>query len=157
MLQKPPLDRIDRKILATLQEDGRLTNQRLAEMVSLSPSACLARVRRLERDRVITGYKAQVDPAKIGPNLTVFAELTASVHDIASTRRIEAALCEMPEAIEAYQVSGSYDFLVRFLVPSMARWTDLADELADGELKIATVRTVASMRQIKGWNGVPVD
>ncbi len=56
-MPKPMLDRIDRKILALLQEDGRLTNKRLAERVSLSPSACLARVRQLERDGVITGYK----------------------------------------------------------------------------------------------------
>ncbi len=155
-MPKPMLDRIDRKILALLQEDGRLTNKRLAERVSLSPSACLARVRQLEQNGVITGYKAQVNPAKLGPSLTFFAELTASAHDMASTRRIERALREMPEAIEAYQVSGSYDFLVRFLVPDMTRWTELADELADGELKIATVKTVATMRQLKGWSGVPV-
>ena len=113
------------------------------EAVSLSPSACLARLRRLEKEEVITGYKAQVDAAKLGPNLTVFAEIVASAHDLGSTRKIKQALAEIPEAVEAYQVSGSYDFLVRFLVPDMEFWTNLADELADGELKIETVRTVA--------------
>jgi len=154
--QKPSLDRIDRKILDILQRDGRISNQRLSEAVALSPSACLARLRRLEREEVITGYKAQVDAAKLGPNLTVFAEIVASAHDPASTRRIEQALADISEAIEAYQVSGSYDFLVRFLVPDMEFWTNLADELADGELKIETVRTVAVMRRIKGWVGVPL-
>lgn len=157
MPQHPRLDAIDRRILVALQEDGRLTNQRLAENVGLSPSACLARVKRLERTGVITGYKAQIDPARLAPSLTVFAELTVSAHDPAGTRRIETALKELPEAVEAYQVSGNYDFLVRFLVPDMAYWTALADELTDGELKIETVKTVASMRQLKSWSGVPVD
>ena len=157
MAQKPVLDRLDRRILEILQRDGRISNQRLSELVALSPSACLARMRRMEKEGVITGYKAQIDPSKLGPNLTVFAEITASGHDIASTRRIEAALVEIPQAIEAYQVSGSYDFLVRFLVPDMEFWTNLADELADGDLTIETIRTVAVMRKIKGWVGVPVE
>lgn len=96
MSNKPPMDRIDCKILAALLTDGRVSNQRLSEEVARSPSACLA------------------------------------------------------------QVSGAYDFLVRFLVPDMESWTTLADELADGELTIETVRTVASMRRIKGWVGVPI-
>ena len=72
-----------------------------------------------------------------------------------SIRRIEQTLAEIPEAIEGYQVSGNYDFLVRFLVPDMEFWANLADELADGDLKIETVRTIAVMRRIKGWVGVP--
>ena len=157
MSKKLLLDRIDRRILTILQRDGRISNHRLSEQVALSPSACLSRVRRLEAEGVITGYRAQVDPAKLGPNLTVFAEIRASGHDLATTRRIEAALMAIPQAIEAYQVSGSYDFLVRFLVPDMEHWTVLADELADGELTIETVRTIAVMRKLKGWAGVPVD
>ena len=154
--QNTSIDAMDRKILDVLQPNGRISNRRLSELVSLSPSACLARVRRLERAEVITGYKAQVDPAKLGSNLTMFAELTVSGHHLAITRRIEQTLLDMPEAIEAFQVSGNYDFLVRFLVPDMERWTDLADELADSDLTIETVRTVASMRRIKGWVGVPL-
>lgn len=157
MPQDPPIDRIDRRILAALQRDGRVTNQRLSEEVALSPSACLARVKRLEKSGVITGYRAQVDPARLGSCLVVFAELTASAHDIASTRRIEAALRDMPQAVEAYQVSGNYDYLVRFLVADMGEWTRLADEIATGELRIDTVKTVAAMRVLKAWSGVPID
>lgn len=156
MPQRPPLDRIDTNIVELLQRDGRITDQRLADAVALSPSACLSRVRRLEAAGVITGYKAQVNPAKIGPSLTIFAELTVSAHDMANTSAIETALQAMPEAIEAYQVSGNYDFLVRFLVPDMDRWTELADQFADGALKIDTVKTVAAMRQLKRWSGVPL-
>lgn len=157
MPNNPGLDRIDRKILAVLQRDGRITNQRLSDLVALSPSACLARVKRLERTGVITGYRAQVDPTRLGSCLVVFAELTVSAHDAASTRRIEAALRDMPQAVEAYQVSGNYDFLVRFLVNDMSDWTALADNLTEGDLKIETVRTVAAMRVLKAWNGVPTE
>lgn len=148
-------NRVDRRILTLLQQDGRITNQELSERVGLSASACLARVRRLEHEGVITGYRAQVDPTRLGACLDVFAELSVGAHDVATTRRLEAALRDMPEAVEAYQVSGSYDFLVRFLIPDMDSWTRLADELADGDLRIDTIRTVAVMRVLKAWNGVP--
>jgi Lrp/AsnC family leucine-responsive transcriptional regulator len=148
-------DRVDRRILTLLQQDGRITNQDLAGRVGLSPSACLARVRRLEREGVITGYRAQVDPTRLGSCLVIFAELSIGAHDVATTRRLETALRDMTEAVEAYQVSGSYDFLVRFLVPDMDSWTRLADELADGELRIDTIKTVAVMRVLKAWSGVP--
>ncbi|WP_242416484.1 Lrp/AsnC family transcriptional regulator [Sphingomonas panni] len=156
MSNNPRSDRIDRRILEMLQRDGRITNQALAQSVGLSPSACLARVRRMERDGVITGYRAQVDATRLGACLVVFAELTVGAHDVATTRRLEAALKEMPEAVEAYQVSGSYDFLVRFQVPDMDTWTRLADELADGDLRVITVKTTAVMRVLKAWGGVPL-
>lgn len=157
MTEKNSIDRIDRKILAVLQEDGRITNQNLADRVALSPSACLARVKRMEKSAIINGYKAQVDVTKLGPSLTIFAELTSSAHDTTNNRKIEQALEEMPEVIEAYQVSGSYDYLVRFLVPDIERWTALADQLVDGGLKIETIRSVASMKKVKSWTGVPMD
>lgn len=154
---KPAIDRIDRKILRALQRDGRMTNQQLAEQVALSPSACLARVRRLEDAGVITGYRAQVDPTQLGSCLVVFAEIAAVSHDLAVTKRLEATLRDMPEAIEAYQVSGDYDFLIRFLVEDMDEWTQIADALAGADLQIKTIKTVASMRVLKGWNGIPID
>ncbi|MEE4210040.1 MAG: Lrp/AsnC family transcriptional regulator [Parvularcula sp.] len=149
-----PLDQIDRRILEILQDDGRISNHRLSELVNLSPSACLARVRRLESDRVITGYRAQVDAAKIGPSLTVFAELTLSRNNIESTEEIEAALVELPELTEAWEVSGRYDILARFLVPDMERWTQLAAELAGRDIAVETVRTVLAVKRIKLFSGV---
>jgi Lrp/AsnC family leucine-responsive transcriptional regulator len=154
---KSTVDRIDRKILKVLQVDGRITNQDLADRVALSPSACLTRVKRMENNGVIVGYKAQVDVTKFGPNLTIFAEITASAHDPESYKRIEQTWVDMPEVIEAFQVSGRYDYLVRFLVLDMDRWTSLVDKLTDGDLKIETIRTVSMMRRIKTWRGVPMN
>src|SRR5690606_9293877 len=96
-----PLDRIDRRILAVLQADGRITNQALSEQVALSPSACLARVKRLERAGVIDGYMARLDPLKLGPSLIVFAEIWLARHHPADFTAFEAAVAQVPEIVEA--------------------------------------------------------
>jgi len=157
MPEKPQIDRVDHRILTALQRSGRMTNQNLAEQVALSPSACLARVRRLERLGVITGYRAQVDPTQLGSCLVIFAELTVSTHDARTIRHLETELRSIPEVVEAYQVSGGYDFLVRFLVADMAEWMALADRLLAENLKIMTLRTIVVTRVLKAWNGVPTE
>lgn len=151
------LDRIDRAILAELQHDGRITNQRLAEKVALSPSACLARVKRLEAAGVIRGYTARVAPSALGLPVTVFAELTLATHDLRRVRAVEAALRAMPEVVEALQVSGSYDYLVRFVVSDMDRWSVLADSLFDGDLPLQKIVTVVMMKEIKSGGMLPMD
>lgn len=150
------MDGVDLKILGALQREGRITNQRLSDVVGLSASACLARVKRLERAGVITGYRAQVDPTKLGACLVVFAEITVSSHDAASLRHIEAFLRDLPQAIEAYQVGGSYDLLVRFLVGGMSEWSSVADSILKGDLGVVTIRMHSAIRILKSYSGVPV-
>ena len=157
MSEEHVIDRIDRKILKALQRDGRMTNQRLADEVALSPSACLARVKRLESWGVITGYRAQVDPTRLGSCMVIFAQITLASHDPMTFRRLREALDKIPEALEAYQVSGDYDFLVRFLVTDMNEWADLSAQLTGAEIGVTTIKTMVSMRVLKGWAGVPVE
>ena len=88
MAADPSLDRIDRKILANLQAEGRLTNQALAERVALSPSACLARVKRLEQAGIIQGYHARLDPFRIDVGVVLFAEVTLKAHGAADLARL---------------------------------------------------------------------
>src|SRR6185295_20094295 len=95
------LDRIDRKILAALQADARLTNQALSEAVALSPSACLARVRRLERSGVIQGYHARLDPFALDVGLVLYAEVTLDGHTPAELARFEEAIVALPQVVEA--------------------------------------------------------
>ena len=80
MAAEPTLDRIDRRILAALQADGRLTNQALSEQVALSPSACLVRVRRLEHIGIIQGYHARIDPLRLHVGLVLYVEVTLKGH-----------------------------------------------------------------------------
>lgn len=157
MSEEHPVDRIDRKILNALQRDGRMTNRRLADEVGLSSSACLARVKRLESSGVITGYRAQVDRTQLSSSMVVFAQIAVATHDQTTFRRLRETLNDMPEAIEAYQISGDYDFLVRFLVSDINEWAELSAKLTNGGINVVTIKTMVSIRVLKGWAGVPIE
>src|SRR5689334_10698853 len=119
--KRPPLlDRIDLKILATLQTDGRITIQRLAEHVGLSARPCLERVRRLEAAKIITGYRAIIELEQLSRPLTVFAEVALERH--AFQLPFERRLAALEEAVECWQVSGNFDYLVQFVCADVARY-----------------------------------
>ena len=107
------LDNVDRKLLSQLQQEGRRTNQALADDVGLSPSACLARVRRLEALGVIVGYHAEVAAELLGPTMMVFAELTLRKHLIAELDAFDRVLDTITAIVEAYRISGAYDYLLK--------------------------------------------
>lgn len=150
------LDRIDRRILAVLQAEGRITNQALAERVAMSPSACLARVRRLERAGVIDGYMARLDPLKLGPRLVVFAEIWLEKHHPANFAAFEAAVAEIPEIVEASHVTGDFDYLLKVVVPDMVSWTRLAEALVARDIGVDRVSTHVLMTKPKVFRGYPV-
>ena len=105
-----PLDSTDRRMLAILQREGRISNAALAERLHLSPSPCLRRLRALEQEGVIVGYRAELDRLKLGLGLTVFAGLKVDRHSDENAAEISAALRAAPEVISAHIVSGSADF-----------------------------------------------
>ena len=104
---RPQRDRIDRAIVTRLQVDGRLANVDLADAVSLSPSACLRRVKALEADGIIAGYRAEVDRSRAGLDLTVFIELRVEGHSKGSAARIEQALTAIPAVVACYEGMGA--------------------------------------------------
>ena len=106
------LDSIDRAILQALQQDGRLSNVELAQRVHLSPSACLRRVKALEADGIIAGYRAEVSRARAGLGLTVFVGLKVDRHSRETSARVEDALLAIPAVVACYLVSGGDDFLI---------------------------------------------
>src|SRR3546814_10946201 len=110
------LDRIDRKSLRCLQEEARLTNQTLAERIALSPSACLARVRRLEELCIIQGYHARLDPFRVDVGLVLFVEITLEGRAPDEQARFQKALSAIPEIVEASPVSGRIDYLLNVVV-----------------------------------------
>lgn len=150
-----PLDRIDRRIIALLERDGRMTNAALAARVALSPSACLARVRRLEREGVIAGYGARVDPGRLGPGLTLVAEVTLARHEPADFRAVETLFRDDPRVLEAAEISGRSDYLVRVRVGSMEEWRDLTASWARPPSPIARVTSQVVMHQTKPFVGHP--
>jgi Lrp/AsnC family leucine-responsive transcriptional regulator len=111
---------VDRAIVARLQRDGRIANVDLADAVSLSPSACLRRVKALEASGVIAGYHAEVSRAAAGLGLTVFIGLRVAAHSRETSAQIEQALLAIPAVVACYVVSGTDDFLVEAAVPDLA-------------------------------------
>src|SRR3990167_2574968 len=116
------IDRMDRKILEALQAEGRLSNVELPARVALSPSPCLRRVKRLEDDGVIAGYRAVVDRAKVGLGLTVFVEIKAGKHSRENAANLSRGIATMPEVVSCHIVSGTADFLAEIVVPDLAAY-----------------------------------
>ncbi len=156
MTARPKLDRIDRRILAALQADARLTNQALSEQVALSPSACLARVRRLEREGVIQGYHARLDPFTIDVGLVLYADITLEGHTPAELARFEKEIAGLPQVVEASHVTGSFDYILKVVVADMREWTQIAESLASGDLGVDRINTHVVMRKPKFFVGYPV-
>ncbi len=150
------IDRIDRKILAVLQRDGRITNAALAEEVALSPSACLARMRRLETMGIITGYRADIAIEKLRSALLIYGEVTLKRHLPEDFRAIETLFAADPRVLEAAEISGKSDYMVKVLVTDMAEWRDLTAEWTAGPWQIERVSSSVAMHRTKGFSGYPL-
>lgn len=150
------LDRIDRRILAELQADGRLTNQALSERVALSPSACLARVRRLERTGVIKGYHARLDPFALDVGLVLYAEVTLKGHSPEELELFERAIDAIPAIVEASHMTGAYDYLLKVVTADMAEWTMVAEKLTGADIGVDRINTHVMMNKPKFFVGYPI-
>ncbi|WP_020208578.1 Lrp/AsnC family transcriptional regulator [Gilvimarinus chinensis] len=114
------LDRYDGMILERLQRDGRISNQELADAISLSPSPCLRRVRQLEEEGLIDGYVALLNARKLGLNLTAFIHISMDKHTPERFEHFEAAIASYPEVLECHLITGqSADYLLKVIVDDM--------------------------------------
>lgn len=130
------LDRIDLRILALLQKNGRITNVDLAEKVNLSPSPCLMRVKRLEKAGYIVGYGAQIELAKLGDVQLVFTEVTLGDHRKEDFFKFESAIRKIDNIVECHLVSGGYDYLLKFVTQNVANYQDIMESLLDQNIGI---------------------
>ena len=152
MQTEPDLDRIDRKILSILQEDGRIANLKLAEAVALSPTAVLARVQRLTRDGFILGYEARLNPLKLGAGMLVFVEVlldrtTPNVFD-----QFKAAVQVHPEIMECHMVAGGFDYLLKTRSADMNAYRVFAGNVLWQLPGVRETRTYAVMEEVKHSN-----
>jgi DNA-binding Lrp family transcriptional regulator len=122
------MDAIDRRILAELQEDGRLTLTELASRVSLSVSPCHRRLRELERSGAITGYRAVVDPAVLGLTFEALVFVTMQQEDRATLQAFEAGLAAIPHVLSAERLFGDPDYLLRIVTTDLDAYHSLQDE-----------------------------
>lgn len=123
------LDRIDKKILDVLQRDGRISMTELAQTIGLSTSPCSERVKRMERDGVITGYHARVSPKAMGKELLVFVEITLSSKSAEVFDKVRAELLHVPDVQECHLVSGNFDYLVKARLGGMDEYRSLLGDI----------------------------
>jgi DNA-binding Lrp family transcriptional regulator len=154
MKRAPALDRIDVKILAVLQRDGRSTIQKLAEKIGLSPRASLERVRRLEQAGVIAGYQAIVELRHLSRPVNVFAEIFLEKH--AQGSRFEKRIAALDEVVECWEVSGTVDYVARFVCADLAAYEELTKTLIDDPtLGVARIVSHVALRPIRRFSGYP--
>ena len=150
------LDRIDRRILQVLQEDGRLSNLKLAEAVALSPTAVLARVQRLTRDGYILGYEARLDPGKLGVGMLVFVEVLLDRTTPNVFEAFKAAVQVHPQILECHMVAGGFDYLLKTRMADMQAYRDFAGTVLWQLPGVRETRTYAVMEEVKNTARLPL-
>lgn len=151
------LDRADLKLLELLQRDGRTTVQALSEAIHLSARATLNRVRKLESEGLIEGYRALINRAVLGEQICVFAEIALKDQRQAAVQRFEKRMAAAPEVVACYVISGRYDYLVRIACPHLAHYHRLISAwLDDASLGVEKIVTNIELQTIKEFAGFPL-
>ena len=154
------LDAIDRRILRALQADGRITYDVLAAQVSLSPSAALRRVKRLEDSGVIAGYVALVPAERVGLGLTAYLNVRLEKHVEVHKRNpmdlFRAAVQTWPEVVECVALTGEMDYLMRVVVQDMAHYSRFVMETLLKHPSVEDCKTSFVMDRVKNTTAVPL-
>ncbi len=151
------LDAIDRRIIAVLRGEGRITNQALSERVGLSARPCLERVRKLETSGLIRGYGARLAPELAGHAIVAFAQISLRDHSVGRRERVEKVLKGCPDVVEVQVVSGEADYLARIVAGSLADYEELTGAwLADAQLGVARIATTFALKALKEFEGYPL-
>ena len=149
-------DRYDRALLQVLQVEGRITNSELAGRVSLSESACLRRVRRLEADGLIEGYAAVVSQPRAGLPVNVFVSITLERQERADRSAFEEAVCRIPEVMECYLMSGEYDYLLRVVVADTADFERVHSQQLTSLPHVSRVHSSFALRTVQKSRALPL-
>ena len=151
------LDRVDLKLLELLQHDGRATVQSLSDAVHLSARATLNRVRKLETQGQIEGYRALIHRAVLGEQICVFAEIALKDQRQSVIQRFERRMASTPEVVACYVISGRYDYIARIACPHLDHYHRLINEwLDDAALGIEKIVTNIELQTIKEFAGFPL-
>jgi Lrp/AsnC family leucine-responsive transcriptional regulator len=150
------LDRIDLRLLAVLQSEGRITNAELAERVKLSPSACLRRLQRIEADKIITGYAAQIDPQAVGLGLQAFVRVQLRSHESEAIERFVERVAGWDEVVACHALTGDMDYLLHVYVADLQDFSRfLLDHLLNA-VGVADVNSSFVLRTVKRSPALPL-
>jgi DNA-binding Lrp family transcriptional regulator len=150
------LDRSDHAILSVLQSDGRISNVDLADRVNLSESACLRRVRALEKSGLIKGYAAQVDQTKVGLPVDVFVNITLERQDLAELNAFEEAVQKIPEVMECYLMTGEHDYVLRVVVADVNDYERIHQKYLTRLPGVDRVNSSFALRTVRKTNQLPI-
>lgn len=150
------LDRIDLLLLAELQRSGRQTNTELAERVHLSPSACLRRAQRLEREGVIAGYRAEVDPERLGLGLQAFVRVQLTRHDAEAVAAFAGLVNEWDEVVACHALAGDMDYLLQVVVRDLEHFSRFLLDRLLNQAGVADVNSSFVLRTVKAFRGLPL-
>ena len=153
---KRDIDRIDRKILRELQADGRLAFTELGERVGLSTTPCTERVRRLERDGVIMGYHARLNPEMLNAGLLVFVEISLAYKSGDIFNEFRQAVLELPDILECHLVSGDIDYLIKARINEMSSYRKLLGDILLGLPHVRESRSYIVMEELKESLALPI-
>lgn len=155
-MANPPLDRTDLRILEILQQDGRISNQELAERVSLSPSPCLRRLRRLEELGVIRQYVALVDPQKIGLGLLAYVTVKLEKRGKMPMEEFRARVQTWPEVQACYAMTGDMDYLLRVHVEDLEHFSRLVMNQLLKQPGVVDVKSSFALDRVKETTALPL-
>lgn len=150
------LDQIDLKILKHLQSNARITNAELAERVGLSPTPCLRRLRRLEREGIIKGYRTDVDRDVLGLPVTVLILVKLDKEDEASLRAFENGLIDRPEVMECQLVTGKFDYFIRVVLPTLTAYESFLSETLLRTDNVASIESSFTLREVTRKSILPM-
>lgn len=151
------LDKADRTILAHLQQDGRLTNARLASHLSLSETPCWRRLKRLEQEGYIDGYQANLDRRKLGFGVLAFVQLSCTAHDQASTREFERVILNSKNVLSCHNTTGEADFMLQVLAKDLDDYSEFVENVLRKLPGISAIRSNLSLREVKASNRLPIE
>ncbi len=151
-----PLDAIDRRLLAALQDNGRLTATELAERIGLTTSPCLRRIRQLEETGVIRGYSTIIDQTKVGLPVSVFVSIRLERQREDAMQRFEDAIRRWPEVVECYLMTGTRDYLLRVVARDLTDYERFLKQTLTRLDGVASIESSFALAQVKHSGALPI-
>jgi DNA-binding Lrp family transcriptional regulator len=151
-----PLDGFDLRILGALQDDGRLTNQELADIAGLSASQCSRRRMRLEQEKVIAGYRAELASEALGFNVIAFIQITLSTHSPDNAKRFRELVNRVDDFQEAYALTGDADYVLKAVLRDLKSLSDIVNNVLMPHPSVAHVRSSIVLDRLKESGKLPL-
>lgn len=156
-MRRHKLDKIDKKILETLQANGKITNVDLSKSVGISAPPCLRRVKALEEAGFIKSYHAKLDHSALGFGVTVFAMIKLGTQAEVDLQRFEAVIAALPMVRECHMVAGDVDFLLKIVAKDWDSYQEFLTRELTSAPNVISVKSSLAMRPLKELVGIPID